>query len=47
MDMDSPVAALNTSPLDIAAAAPVVAPEEKIAIEHIEAEVSEYFAGSI
>ena len=47
MDVDSPVAAPITPPLDIAAAAAVVAQEEKIAMEQIEAEVSKYFADSI
>ena len=47
MDVDSPVAAPITPPLDIAAAVAVVAQEEKITMEQIEAEVSEYFVDSI
>ena len=47
MDVDSLVAAPTIPPLDIAAAAVVVAQEEKIAMEQIEAEVSEYFTDSI
>ena len=47
MDVDSLVAAPIIPPLDITAAAAVVAQEEKISMEQIEAEVSEYFADSI
>ena len=47
MDVDSLVAAPIIPPLDIAVAAAVVAQEETIAMEQIEAEVSEYFTNSI
>ena len=47
MDVDNPVAAPIIPPLDIAAATAVVAQEEKIAMEQIQAEVSTYFTDSI
>ena len=47
MDVGSPAAAPITPSLDIAAAAAVVAEEEKMDMEQIQTEVSSYFADSI
>lgn len=47
MDVDSPKVAPITPSLDIAVATAVVAVEEKMDMEQIQAEVSSYFVDSI